>query len=315
MKKDIDFKGIIVSGLGTTWKNPFLWVFGLLISVGNVTFNLGYSKNQASQENWVQNWEWLAWMGLLVVISGVIALSFRAVGLGGLISSLERIESGKSASLKEGWAVSRIFFKKIFLLEIIINVFLAGVLVVLFVPAGFLIMIKEYNLAFLSGAVAALLFLVILVPALFIRRFAVYYLVLGRLSLVSSMENGYSIFRKHLKDSIKMGIMAALLGAACLFVLFWTVALILLSVAVPFLFVFIVLFGESGAWMALAAAVILVIGIVVFLRAVFETFYESAWFLFYRSVAKVDDEDDSEGVLVEAEKKLHPSHTYSRLAE
>lgn len=142
----IDYGSVLTRAWNLTWKNRILWFFGFLIALvsefganGSNALNL---QNRLSTEDftggseylppelknifdWVDHIDWnTAWAYIWIAVGCClivwIALSVLSIiGLGGLIKSILKADSGEPVILGDAWALGRRYFGRLLAVSVV----------------------------------------------------------------------------------------------------------------------------------------------------------------------------------------------------
>lgn len=296
-----------------TWKNRFLWWFGLFISLtGGSGLRLpNWSDKKPSPisqdkiaEFFLANLYWIIPLALFLLVILIVLIILSLIGRGALIKSIQKITQSEPADFGAGFREGRKYMGKIFLVNLCIGLLILSFVVVGIIPSIFLLASK----AIAAGVVLLILTILVLIPlaitASLSGGYAHIYVVSGELNVWDAIENGYNLFRNNVWPSIIMALLFIPVNMAVFF------AIILL--VIPLVLVFGLLAG--GLYLLagkIAAIIAIAIGILFFflaaigIGAVYQTFSQVAWFLFFQEIAKPKVEQEvREEVPVEAPKVL-----------
>lgn len=308
-QKNINYIDILKGAWQITWGNRFLWWFGLFTVFGggmSSIFPLDTDKMGSDvEESQVasemasgfinQHPEWVVAGVIIIFILVLLFLALNVVGRIGLIKSVNNISRGELSSFSVGIKMSKKYFWKVLALIFLVDLFIFVSLIVLFVPVASLFYLKSFIAGSISGILAILIIIPLLILAAFIRIYSQMYVILGNLKIISAFENAYNLFRENIYPSIIMGLIlifvSMLVGIAMLVALL-IIAVILILVGL----VFYLFLNKLGITIAIIIGAIAFIVAIIFIKAIYEVFCQSLWVLFFREIAKIKEEKTEEAV-------------------
>jgi len=314
---NIDYLKIFRDAWKITWTNRFLWWFGLFIlASGGANFNYFSSGNEKSNQDWqaftekIHLQEFLAKHFTLIVI-GLIALALLCliflilnfIGRGALIKSIQKILKKEPADFKSGFQEGKKYFGKIFSIFFFSGLAVAVCIVMLAIPITILFVAKSYIIAIILAIFALIILIPLLILAKYIQTYASFYVVLADLKPWLAVENAYALFKKNILASIIMSLLFIPLGILSFFVLI----AIALAVLIVFGLVGLVLFfafKETGAIIALVLGLIVFIPAVFLFFSIFSTFSEVAWVLFFHVIATPKEKEKVEEKALETKTEV-----------
>jgi len=306
--KKISYLEIFKQAFKLTWKNRYLWWFGLFIALSGIltSFNYSFEGDQNNQlmrqnaQNFLLSHPALIIAGLIVFI--VIIALFIIIGIlgrGALIGSLGEITADKTANFKIGMRFGRKYFWKIFFINLLLGIFTGALMMILATPIIFLFYAKSFVIGTLLGIIALLIFVPILFLTAFLRIFGYLYIVLGKLPLWLSLENAYNLLTKNIKSAI----IFCLLFIPITILLGFFAILLLIPVGIVFLIIGLImffLFREVGAVIILTIAIAFAAILFLAIKSVYEVFAQAVWLLYFREIAKPEEPEK----IAEEEKEV-----------
>jgi len=308
MNKQIDYLAIIKEAWRITWKNKYLWWFGLMMA-----FSGGFGSNFSSSNwkgnngsEWEENvkqkisdwmamyWEWIVLGLILLILLMMVFLILNVWGRGALVATLGKITAKEPAKEPMKFNVGMREGNKFFWKILGLNLFLSGTciatLVILGTPIAILFYLKAYFVGALLAFGGLLIFILLIILFSFLQKFGVIYLVLGKVSFWSALENAYWLFRRNLLPSIIMGVIFIPLGflaglAAIIFIL--TILLIFL---IPGLLAYFLMGKLAIIILAILGILILLAGILT-INSIYAVFAQAVWILFFRQIALSKEEE------------------------
>ena len=176
----------------------------------------------------------------------------------------------------------------------------------LVVPVAVLFSLGSPIFGILAAILAILISIPIIILASFIGKYASFYIILSDLGIKASIENGYQVFRKNILASIIMALFFIPISIA-LFVLVITV---LLAVGFVFLLSGVALYlmlAKIGIIIAVSLGSFIFIVFLILVNSIFQVFCQTIWFLFFREIASVKEEEKVEENAVEIAQKNVPA--------
>lgn len=305
----INYIQILKDAWQITWKNKFLWWFGLLIALGSPGFNFNF--NPGGNENIndatikkvldfiTQNMHWIIIGSIIFLAILIILMVIGIIARAGLTKSIDSVSKNKPVGFKQGMKEGKKYFWKLLGLGITIFFLILASVLVLGFPVIFLFVNKSYFVGIFLGLLAFLIFIPVLILVSFLRIYGNLYIVLGELRLSSALEKAYELFQKNFLASIIMELFFIPLG----FVLFFAIIFILIPIVIVFLAIGFILYlvsGTPGVIITAGIGIICFLVLLFLLRSAYETFAQSVWYLFFQEIAKSKVE---ETVLEEVLKK------------
>ncbi len=280
-----------------SWKNKFLWWFGLFIALSapgsfNMNFPTSTGENAEKMKSFTEpavNFlgQYLAWIILAGGIAFIIFLTIYVLGKisrGALIRSSAKILREEKTGFKLGFSDGKKYFWKILGLDLLISVFLFCIVLAVLIPSIILFVVKAYVAGALLLLPAIIIIVTLAVLASYIKSYGHLYIVLANLPIWLSIENAYALFRKNIWPSIVMSLINSAIGIV--------VGLPLLF----FIFIFI-LMGILGCFIAYAVlewagviifgtiAFLILLAIILTVRSALEVFFQNVWLLFFLEIA------------------------------
>ncbi|KKS35296.1 MAG: putative membrane protein [Parcubacteria group bacterium GW2011_GWC2_42_12] len=307
------YRNILKQSWRLTWRNKYLWVFGVFAAfLGNggeleILFNnLGGDPGQALFPSWqriastgVFSWHTYANIGnllkndtlnmiifllmaLLVLACLVFLVWLVIVSQAAIVSNTAAIIKQKNRTLRDGLDAGRLYFWPVLVLNIIIKavvyILLAAIsLPVIFSPAG------------LSANLFYILALIIAVPVAiilsFIMKYAIAYVIIYKSKTGQALKQSWRLFKGNWLISLEMAVMLffinLLVGLA--------VVLAILALAVPFLFLGLIFYyalAAVGSWLIVALAFTSFLLIVVVVGAALAVFQIASWISLFMELDK-----------------------------
>lgn len=301
MSENINYFNIFKKAWEITWRNRYLWWFGLLIALGGGGFNFNYGLNNGEWKkdektfrvlsDFFQQFSgWIIAGASLIFIFIIILAVIRIISRAGLISSIDNIQNNRKSSFKAGFKKGINCFWKIFLSSLVVNLFVLGVFLILLLPAVYLFLIKSFILGTITSACAIFIFIPIVILACFIRKYSHFYIVISELSVMSALDSAYRLFKKNIYSSAVMALLFLPIGiilAAAMLALFFSLGLFLLAIGM----LFYAAFSKIGVFIVAALGVLVLIAIFLAMSSVYQVFFHAAWILFFKEISLVKTEE------------------------
>jgi hypothetical protein len=319
MNNQINYGSLIKEAWQIAWKNKYLWWFGLMM-----TFSSGAGSNFSSSSNWKGNngweedakqkifdwaalyWEWVALGLILLVLLAIAFLILNIWGRGALVASLGKITAKEPAQEPANFKAGIREGKKFFWPILGLNLFLFGIglaaLIILGLPIAILFYLKAYWVGAFLALGGVLIFILLAILFSYLQKFGIIYLVLGKVSFWSALENAYWLLRRNLLPSLIMGIIFIPLGLlAGLAALMFMLACLLIFL-IPGLLAYFLLGKWAIILLAILGIIILLAGMLA-INSVYAVFAQALWILFFRQIALPKEEEK----VVEAETEIKPA--------
>jgi len=311
-KKEISYMEIIKKSWQITWSNKILWWFGLLATFiggsGSLNFPIPSEKNNEAGKKiseFMSNYPEIIIAGIIIfTILILILIVIGILGRGALIKSIKKADKGESIGFKSGIKEGKKYFGRIFAIGLINFLFIIIPLFIIAIPIIFLFINKLFLIGILFSILGFLIIICIGFLVSFLQNYGCLYGVLGELSAWQSIENAYFLLRKNIGPSFVMFLIFMVIGMIFMmgvFILIIPLGLIFLLIGG----ILYLIFKSIGIAIAVSLAVLTFILIFLFLRAVFETFSQTIWILFFHEIA--DNKIKEEIVLEEIKAETNPA--------
>jgi hypothetical protein len=291
--KKIQYLDILKRAFLMTWNNKFLWVFGLFVFLGSLNSNLNFNTGKVSETNekfqsvvnfMQSNPRTSLALGLMFLLVAIVFFLMRFLGMAAIIKSANNISVYSQSKIRAVFSEAEKYLWRLLLLEIIVNLALLVVIIILVFPISYLFALKANTLAILSGIIAVVIFVPLLLIAYFLRRYAYFYIVLGDMKIRMSLELAYSLLRKNIRESLIMGcttIAAAVvfLAAAFIFIAASVIMIVAIGLALYFLLT------KIGAVIVFVAGGITGIILLLILFSWYSSFVQTIWVLFFQEIS------------------------------
>lgn len=296
----INYLELIKKAWSIAWKNKYLWWFGLFLSLGG---GWGFNFNIPGRGGWADRLETKEKIAdlfaryrefvlagiVLWVILGIIFFVLKLISHAGIIKTLSKIDRNEKGNFREGFREGKKYFWRLLGLNLIIGFLAAGIFIILFVPVMFLFYLGSWALGIVALLFAISIFIPLIILASFLAKYAYFYIVLSDLKIFPSIERSYQIFRGNILSSIIMALIFIPVSIALSLTILISIVLIGLVFLIPGIISYLTL-SYSGVYAISAIGLFCVLAWIFLLGSVYQTFYQTAWFLFFKEIASVKEE-------------------------
>ncbi|MDO8529189.1 MAG: hypothetical protein Q7S18_00795 [bacterium] len=307
----INYLELIKKSLSITWKNKYLWWFGLFLSLGSgLVFNFNipgrgdWSKQPGIEgkitDFFARYWGFVLAGIILLVILGIAFFIFRLISQAGIIKTLSKIDKNEKGNFREGFREGKRYFWKLLGLNLIIGFLTAGIFIILFVPVMFLFYLGSWVFGIVALMLAILIFVPLIILASFLGKYACFYIILSDLKILPSIEKSYQIFRGNIFPSIIMALIFIPVSIILSLAILISLVLIGIIFLIPGIIFYLVL-SYSGVYFILAIVLLVILILILLAGSVYQVFYQATWFLFFKEIASVKEDPIAE---TEKEKEV-----------
>lgn len=314
--KEINYIEIIKKAWKITWENRYLWWFGLFLALGGgISFNLpGNSEwnreiegNSNQLGNFIsQHWQLIIAIIVVVAIVELALFVLSLISKAGLIRTLHKIENGLTGNFKEGFREGKKYFWRLLSLAVILSLLIFTLILILVIPVVILFSFNSPVFGVLAAILAILILIPIIILANFIGKYASFYIVLSDLGIRASIENGYQVFRKNILVSIIM----SLFFIPIIIALAVSMLVALLVIGLVFLLFGIILYlmlAKIGIVITVSLGGFVFVIFLVLINSIVQVLCQTIWFLFFKEIASVKEEEKVEEAAVEIIEKNIPT--------
>jgi len=310
--KQIQYFNILKRAFMIAWENKFLWFFGLLVFLGSLISSFNFSSDDTTKQNaqaqlilsYIQKHPTFFLEILLAfIVLIVILFLLRIIGLAAIIKSVNNIAIYRQSKISAIFSEIKKYFWQLVLLDIIIGITLMMVMIVLFIPIAYLLVLKAKMFATISIVVAIIIIVVLIIIASYLRHYAYFYIVLGNMKIKMALEAAYMLLRKNIWESLIMGCIGIALGIVAMML----ISALLLSLALlfsPLGFALQSMFAKTGMLIVLITSVIVGSVILLALFSFFTAFVQSSWVLFFQEISLEKKEENKIFEKVEVAEKI-----------
>lgn len=304
----MNYGDLIGEAFRIAWRNRFLWVLGFLLGGATVVSPTDFGTVSTNEPAWTQDLgRWIENnVGLAILVLAltilVIILVFLALFTlcrAALTESIGAIARGERRGFGSTLRGGLSYFWRVLLQTLLVGLISLAVVipVYLLLAAAFVrlfagIAATDSTAARVVIALACVVAILLLVVALVIAsvalaivgQLALRDLILGHSGIVSSIGNGYRIFRRNLGRTLLLLVMQIAIALGTSIVLFIVVTLLRLLFSIP-------VTALSGSWVSTTVAIAgsLLFSLPVFVLAGFlGTFYQAYWTVAYLRLSAPD---------------------------
>ena len=304
--KEINYLEIIKEAWLVTWKNKYLWWFGLFLTLGG-GLNLNFPGFNGSKEPgkipdsinifFSNHWEIISIAIAVVIFLWLIFVVLGIVSKAGLMKTLAKIKKSKDGDFKKGFKEGRKYFWKLVAVNLFLAVSLIALILIFFVPVAMLFYLNAPIFGILATLLAIIIFIPLAVLACFLGKYASFYVVLSDLGIKESLDNSYRLFRKNILSSIVMSLIFIPISLA----LFLATLILLAFVFLLFLAIGFALYHfllKTGIMIAVVSGGSVALVFLVIASSIYKVFYQTVWFLFFKEIATIKKEEKIEEAAV-----------------
>ncbi len=292
MERPINYFDIIRQAYLTTWKNKFLWFFGLLIFFNSLLSNLNLYQEKLFEkivpENSISRFfasypEILTAANIIFLFIVICFIFINISSHAAIIKSAAYPQLFKQLPIKATFYRSLSYFPSLLKMELIIDVAVILIGILLFLPILFLLSNDAFLPAGILLVVATLGLLILLIIAFFLKKFAYLYIILGNMSLKATLEQAYALFEKNMRACLKMGI----INLAFLFGILSTLAVFFIILFLAFipLLTSLFLIAKGAAFFIGLIITFLSLTIAITIISCYNVFIQLLWFYFFQQLS------------------------------
>lgn len=298
----MDYLALVKQAFQITWRNKFLWIFGILAGGGAVSLNFSglnfsfdsSSLEQANQASFVEflnqirsfyyAHELTIWLIILILLLFfVIIWIFSLIFQGALIGGVAKIEKGEKTNFKHSFSLGWQAFWRILGLKILISIIILIFLIILsLIIIGMFIVTPI--LAIILGVLLMLCFWFLALILSLIVHFALRITIIKQLRVIASLKKALTLFKNFWLQMIIIALIVFALGMV------WGIVLLfaLVIIAIPLVLLGIVFYTLGNLAIIIYATIItLLIGIIIIiLSGAINVFFSSIWTLSYLELEK-----------------------------
>ena len=299
----INYLEIIKRALNITFKNKFLWIFGIFIALtsggsggGNFGGNFGGGNTEEYFKGWKEklgigsgeeiiqivknflesHWIIIVSIGIIFFLFAIALNVFAIISRGAIINGINKLDSKIKTGFKDSFKVGVNKFWRLLGISFTIGGLALIITTVIAAPIIFFFLTKIYIVAGILLILGILLFLFIIILLSLISRFAFLFTVCTNQGVFSSLGSAYGLLTKKTSKII----IAWLIGMATFLIL------------LPFIIIGVLMAGTSlvifhviGLIASIMILVFLLIVLGSFLKGVALVFVQSFWVLFFKEIA------------------------------
>jgi hypothetical protein len=264
------------------WKFKYLWIFGLFLDFGA---GGGEGFVRLPDRFKIPITDFFEGISLSIIILLVLAglvvfliyLILNIISQGGLIHCVSRIERGENSTLRDGWNVGVKNFWRILGIGIMILIFVLGSIVITFGPFVLLLIVNK-TIGLLSLIIFIPLFLVLLIPIIFIELYANRVCIIEGKGIFDSIVGGWEMLKSNLGKSLVL----ALIGIVSTIVYVIGFLIVGLFLAIPF-----IVLGIIKLFLGIALGVSVGLIYLAIASGIWGTYIDTFWTLAFLEMKKL----------------------------
>lgn len=276
------------------WSYPFMVLLGFLV-VAQSFLHIGYFfENQPFfvERPFPLRKDLVSSALMRVVLLGgfIAAFLVGTAARASIVFTTNALEKKQKVGFRRSFRAIRRILVPLLAIEVFLSGFILSVLAVLVFPVLLLFSAGASTTGwiFLGGAIT--LFLPLFGILFFLRQYGRFYIILAELSFLGALFSGYKLLQKRWADSLVSGFCFVIMRLS-------------FSVLIGFAVMGAVLLLFYSISVSRVSATVIGVGFVMLLSW-YESFIQSIWTLFFRSIAKSDDPEikalqDEQGVVKE----------------
>jgi hypothetical protein len=313
------YRKIFKKTLTLTWRNKYLWFFGLFAALLGGVGKYEISMNKLNGDwqdgvfpgvakflnsgalsgltfsNFLQAFQQdplsvviILVLFLILAILFIFMLWLSVVSQAGLINnSAEAIQSNKkysSLGIKDGVRAGIKYFWPVLGWNLIIKTFIYASFAIILLPIVYLFVDGGTSLHGIAYVVLFIIFIPVSLVLSLLLKYAVCYVVLQGKSFVDSIQESWRLFVNNWLISLEMGFILF----AIQFFLTFALLLLILAIGIPFLFLAILFGGLATpvSWVIISVYIFSAIALSILTGAVFTTFQISSWTALFLELTK-----------------------------
>lgn len=297
--KKINYLEILKRAFLLTWENKFLWFFGFFIFLGSFGSNLDVvfrgmgQKNQDPQfllDFAQKNPNLFLAISAALFIFGIVIFLLKVVSVVALVKSASNIKLYSQIPSLKILVEAKKYLWKLVLLGLLIGCGIFVVATLLIIPIAYLFIIKAEMFAIMMAILAFVMLLPLLAMAIYLSKYAYFFVILGDFGIKDSLELAYVTLAKNIKESLVMGAISLGFSMAIMIVLA-SIGIIILAIFVALGFLANLFFANAGM---IAVAVVGGLTVIFFLVAVLSwcaAFIQTLWLLFFQEITFEKDRE------------------------
>lgn len=277
-----------------TWKNKYLWFFGLFAALlgnggdldiivrgfdkNNTFLSLGFSwlsETGIFTKNIFSNFLLLfkenpgsLMISLFIMLLMIVMIAFLfwliIISQIGIVNNSVKIITNKNHNIKSAVEKGREKFWEIFTLNVFLKIFILMIFYLLLST----LFIKESLLQSTLYIVLFIVSLILIVVASFITKYAICFVIIKGFNITNAVKSGWDLFIKNWLVSLEMAFLLFVLNFLVIFLLY------------PLFFLFLI-FSKIvlyfGVWFLFISSAILFLLIIALIGSILSTFQISSW--------------------------------------
>lgn len=294
----MNYSELIKQSFQITWKNKFLWYFGLFtggIVLNIPSFNYQFGESEISSINSLGTFDGLRsfyfdhqliiyiLLGIVLVLSLVIWI-FSVISQGAIINGVYTISQNRSISFKNAFLAGWHNFWRLLILGILILLIFLITLVVFALPVLVLALTGLIIPAIIMGIFLVLAYIIFALILSLCFNYSYRILIVENVPILASINLGVVFFKKYWKNIALILLISLGIGLAWGLVLIFSMLIFLgLLFGIGLLLYFAI---KTYIWIYIIIASIVFIVPLIIISAGYNTFISSLWTLSYVKLNK-----------------------------
>ncbi len=286
----MDYMELIKKSVSNAWNYRFLWLFGFFVAVTDGFGGGHWWTDKLDRSDYCGRLGEFGDFNIdpaLLILLALAAFSLwiifwvmSVISEGSLIHGISRKELNLKVSFGDCWSAGLRKFLRLF------GIMLLAILLVIFALIGMaLFIVPSYFASVALGVALTILALpvlfVIIIVTVSVEGWAIRFAVLNDERWLAAIEKGWNLF----KDNIGKTLAVALLSFFTQLVLWCILIIVMLMLAIPFVFL-----SLASLFLGLIPGILLGLAIIILSSAFFGTFASSMWTLGFMRMTGNDGE-------------------------
>ena len=306
------YRYILKRAWSITWKNKWLWIFGLFAATlgngGSINILINGLDNVQMQASFLANLKILfssstigeagnlisqffqnltiyyTFLFILIIIAFIVILYLAITTQGALLISIYNIYKNKQAGLKKGFEVGKKKFWSIFAANLSGKLLVYLIFFILSIP--FLFLYLKYNnilWQLVMLVVGFIVFVPFAVIVSFLVKYAVLYLVVENLTFKESVKKAWILFKNNWLVSLEIAVILFVINVVAAAVVIFSYFFI----AMPFIALVYLSFQmgiEFMFWIGIIGGSALLLVVIFLLGAILSTYQSAVWVLVFNQL-------------------------------
>lgn len=312
MKNKIDYTLIFKKAWSLVWHNRFMWVLGFFMMIGG-GFNWISADKKSSSDEFSVVFEYLHKHLLLTVcLIGMILLVLLAlyvlatISKAAIVKAVCNIKIYSQMKIRTMLSSNLCFFWRLFFLDLIFVLVIMGMIVVLILPMAVLFSMRSYIVGSFLALIAAAILIPVVIGAYFIKKYAIFHLIIADTKVKSSIEFGYDLFVTRFRESIVMSLLVFALSLL-IFVAMLAIISVVVVIAALLGWIAYLIFGSVGVISTTIVFGLCLLAVLFFMGSFVQAWLLSCWTMFFREIGSIKTEEKVEKKEVVLESEGQPA--------